>query len=186
MRTQLCPPSAMRTWHSIRILTPPPHSSITSKSVRLPHIIVNMGFTRITATFIGAASALALLSLATPQTSRPSSAPRYRSSSGEVFVGPFGNDDTGLDNGVDGTTPWNVEPAGGGNTNPTPDPELEIRGGGNLGCCSEDQGAELTVRPPFQSIRASSPYGKLVLVNPYGDLVLLEGKLPLLGPDIIA
>ncbi|KAH8079797.1 hypothetical protein BXZ70DRAFT_960569 [Cristinia sonorae] len=173
----LCVPGTKFVYkHLLLVPTSTPSLQTHSTPPYHPHLNVNMGFTRITASFIGVASALALFSLATPQTFRPSSASRYRSSSGEVFVGPFGNDDTGLDNGVDDNngTPWNVEPAGGGNTNPTPDPdptpdpEPEICDGGNLRCCSEGQGAELT---------ASSPAGQLVLV---------DAGLPLNSPDIIA
>ncbi|KAH8093217.1 hypothetical protein BXZ70DRAFT_949425 [Cristinia sonorae] len=114
-----------------------------------------MGFTRITASLVGVASILAVVAIATPQgyqPFRPYDPTGTSASNNNIDTtgnsdgasstnsgGIFGNDDTGLDNGVDDNngTPFGVDTnrGGSGSTDPTPDPDPAPTCAGALRCC---------------------------------------------------
>lgn len=114
-----------------------------------------MGFTRITASLVGVAHILAVVVIATPQgyqPFRPYDPTGTSASNNNIDTtgnsdgasstnsgGVFGNDDTGLDNGVDDNngTPFGVDTnrGGSGSTDPTPDPDPAPTCAGALRCC---------------------------------------------------
>ncbi|KAH8078038.1 hypothetical protein BXZ70DRAFT_688522 [Cristinia sonorae] len=117
---------------------------------------MTLKFARNITSFVGVTSVLAILAVATPQgynAYRPYD-PTGTSNSGtdvgtagsgsgsaEGSSGIFGNDDSGLDNGVDDNngTPFGVDTnrggSGGGGDEPTPDPAPICSG--TIKCCSE-------------------------------------------------